>query len=373
MAKKREHDSAGAGVRESTPFKVGFALVPLQRQEAQTPPSCDEGSVCSDDVAQQDFNERQPSTAHFHQLLESSPLLTELDAQCRPFLDAAYARHVHVFDELLARLTKTGPVERIGRDAIIRGEIDVYSEYIDSHLAVRKYLRNFPKSEELLEPPIKFLFEKFNPNHGDKNSLIEYYKITLDEYHEKVNDFYGLFLSILGEKSDAGVDALSLEERVEQLNAHIRRHPGQEMTLGFLSTLFPELRIVDPKQSTASGREHVDLPMLKGQNMRWTERVGKVRGQDPIPFLREQYAVELEIGMTIGQLRMRDDLLGRAVERWAQKHPLPDDLKLDMRTRQQRNDDDLRQVEQARLEGQEVSFSEREEKRLKQAERRRSK
>lgn len=107
---------------------------------------------------------------------------------------------------------------------------------------------------------------------------------------------------------------------------------------------------------------------------RWADRADKSRGQDPTPFLREHYAAELtrEAGMSIGELGARDEALAKSVMRWVTKYGLPIDLNLDMRTREQRNDDTLQEIERAKITGRLPTFTEREEKRIREAGRRRA-
>lgn len=188
-----------------------------------------------------------------------------------------------------------------------------------------------------------------------------------------------------GPQSSSAAEQLHVSEFVQEnlrrIDEFAKANPGKPVS-NLVLELFPQLRgsMSAPEAGFAKASSSKQPSGLEGGSRQhnpktpalWADRVSRSRNQDPIPFLREQYAKELEVGMSIGQLRMLDDLLGRAVERWAKQHALPDDLNLDMRTRKQRNDEELQQLEQARSEGQVPSFSEREEKRLRAAERRRS-
>lgn len=174
-----------------------------------------------------------------------------------------------------------------------------------------------------------------------------------------------------------------VQKKLSIIDDFAEANPGKPVS-NLILEQFPELRNLtsDPEVGLPSASHTRRVMEREGSGSAqgashtptlWADRVSRSRNQDPIPFLRANYSEELEEGISIGQLKMRDELLGKAIERWAKKHPLPADLNLDMRTRQERNNDALLEVELARKEGRPLSFSDKEEKRIKQAEYRRSK
>jgi len=279
---------------------------------------------------------------------------------CSAVINGAQAHY-----DFFSNRVKTSPVEISEISAEIENIDKSYQAQFEK-LSKRGYYISSPNTKSPIDRAYQNAYNKWRLTYKRLLALIDQAKKQSSEIPEK---------------------PLGLDERLNELEAFAKEHAGEGVA-NFARQLFPELTPdvatlkaeaaaqgeVIEKAGTATSSDHFDDAGKSGpQPLRWQDRVERSRGQDPIPFLREQYAAELEQGITIGQLRMMDDLLGRAVERWAQKNPLPADLKLDMRTRQQRNNDELREVEQARLEGRNLSFTEREAKRLREAERRREK